>query len=124
MVFMKRTLLLIAFCLSLSAIYAQQYETCKSCDGSGKVHYIEISPCRFCDGKGYDVSRCPQCKGSGEIRVQDGRGGYKTVPCNYSGCDVGFIKKRCSACNGTGDERIEVTRICSSCKGKGEVKRE
>ena len=121
---MKRIILLIAFCLSLSVIYAQKYETCKSCEGSGKVHYTEISPCRFCDGKGYDISRCPQCKGRGEIRIQDGQGGYKTVPCNNSGCDDGFINKRCGACGGRGEERCEISRDCRTCDGTGKVKRE
>lgn len=121
---MKKAILLIAFCLSLSVIYAQQYVTCRSCDGEGKVRYIEISPCRFCNGNGYDLKECPQCYGKGEIRVQNGNGGYNTVPCNYYSCDNGYIKKRCGACEGTGEERKEVTRICSSCKGKGEVKRE
>lgn len=121
---MKRLILLITFCLSLSTIYAQKYETCKSCKGSGKVHYIEVKPCHFCDGNGYELKKCPQCSGRGEIRVQKGDGGYKTVPCDYPRCDDGFIKKQCGACGGRGEERWEINRDCRTCNGTGIVERE
>ena len=121
---MKRIILLIAFCLSLSVIYAQKYETCRSCEGRGKVHYIENRLCHFCEGKGYNISECTLCEGRGEILVQDGRGGYKTVPCNYYRCDDGFIKTQCDVCGGQKVERWEITRDCSKCKGTGKAEKE
>ncbi len=63
-------------------------ETCKSCSGSGAA-------------PGTSASQCSQCRGSGQIRFQQG---FFTMA------------RTCSACSGTGKV---VTTPCTSCKGDG-----
>lgn len=69
-----------------------KWETCSTCSGSGSK-----------PGKG--PVGCPQCKGTGHIRFQQG---------------FFSVSKTCGSCNGTG--KI-VTDPCTTCKGDGKVKK-
>jgi molecular chaperone DnaJ len=70
-----------------------RWENCSDCDGTGSQ-----------PGKG--PVTCPSCKGSGQIRIQQG---FFT------------ISKTCGKCGGHG--KI-ITDPCTKCKGQGKVRRE
>jgi molecular chaperone DnaJ len=73
-------------------IEVPKWETCNDCNGSG-------SP----PGKG--PATCPNCKGTGQVRFQQG---------------FFSISKTCGKCGGSG--RI-ITDPCKTCKGLGKVKK-
>lgn len=75
------------------SIKYNRYETCSSCDGTGAK-------------KGTKRTTCPVCKGTGEIRQQQG---------------FFSISRTCYKCNGEG-EIIE--NPCPVCKGEGRVIKE
>lgn len=70
-----------------------RWENCHECDGTGSK-----------PGKGPDI--CPNCKGSGQTRIQQG---FFT------------ISKTCGKCGGHG--KI-ITDPCAKCKGHGKVRKE
>lgn len=70
-----------------------RYETCSSCDGTGAK-------------KGTKKAVCPVCKGTGEIRQQQG---------------FFSISRTCYKCNGEGEI---VENPCPACKGEGRVIKE
>lgn len=72
-------------------------ESCDSCHGSGCA-------------AGTTAEVCPDCRGSGQIRIQRGAGGFaftSTAPC--------------SRCRGTGKL---IHQPCSDCGGAGQVRRQ
>jgi molecular chaperone DnaJ len=69
-----------------------KWENCSECNGSGSA-----------PGKGPII--CPNCKGAGQVRFQQG---------------FFSISKTCGKCGGTG--RI-ITDPCKDCKGQGKVKK-
>ncbi len=72
-------------------------ETCENCHGSGCA-------------AGTTAEVCPQCRGTGQVRMQRGGGGMffsSTVPCDK--------------CHGTG--KI-IHQPCSTCHGEGTVRRQ
>ena len=72
-------------------------ENCETCRGSGCAH-------------GTTAEICPDCRGTGQVRIQRGAGGFaftSTAPCNR--------------CNGTG--KI-IHQPCSDCRGEGQVRRQ
>jgi molecular chaperone DnaJ len=76
-----------------TAIQIPREETCDTCSGSGAAA-----------GSAPEV--CPQCKGSGQLRFQQG---FLTVA------------RPCSTCRGSG--RV-ISRPCQACRGAGRVGRE
>lgn len=62
-------------------------------------------PCSECDGsgaaKGTTPETCPQCRGAGQIRMQQG---FFTIqrPCSMCSGSGRFVKNACKPCNGTG----------------------
>ncbi len=72
-------------------------ENCESCGGSGCA-------------AGTTAEICPDCRGTGQVRIQRGGGGFAfttTAPC--------------SRCSGTG--KI-IHQPCSDCRGSGQVRRQ
>ena len=72
-------------------------ESCESCGGSG------CAP-------GTTAEICPDCRGSGQVRIQRGGGGFaftSTAPC--------------SRCRGTGKL---IHQPCGDCRGAGQVRRQ
>lgn len=72
-------------------------ENCESCGGSG------CAP-------GTTAEICPDCRGSGQVRIQRGGGGFaftSTAPC--------------SKCRGTGKL---IHQPCADCRGSGQVRRQ
>jgi molecular chaperone DnaJ len=76
-----------------TSIQIPREETCETCQGSGAAA-----------GSAPEV--CPQCKGSGQLRFQQG---FLTVA------------RPCSTCRGSG--RV-ISRPCQACRGAGRVGRE
>jgi len=76
-----------------TSIQIPREETCESCSGSGAA-----------PGSAPEV--CPQCKGSGQLRFQQG---FLTVA------------RPCSTCRGSG--RV-ISKPCQACRGAGRVGRE
>jgi len=76
-----------------TAIQIPREETCETCSGSGAA-------------AGSSPEVCPQCKGTGQLRFQQG---FLTVA------------RPCSTCRGSG--RV-VSRPCQACRGAGRVGRE
>lgn len=75
------------------AIQIPRHETCGTCSGSGAA-------------PGTSPSSCSQCRGSGQIRFQQG---FFTMA------------RTCGACRGTG--RV-VTSPCKTCRGEGQVEQQ
>lgn len=73
-------------------IEVPRWETCSTCNGSGSA-----------PGKG--PVTCPNCKGTGHVRFQQG---------------FFSVSKTCGRCRGTG--RI-ITNPCTSCRGSGRTKK-
>ncbi len=73
-------------------IEVPRWETCSTCNGSGSA-----------PGKG--PVTCPNCKGTGHVRFQQG---------------FFSVSKTCGRCHGTG--RI-ITNPCTSCRGSGRTKK-
>lgn len=75
-----------------------------------KINIPRMEGCTACNGTGAKsstkVSTCPQCKGSGQIRIQQG---FFT------------LSRTCSHCGGEG--RI-ITDPCDKCRGRKRVQRE
>jgi molecular chaperone DnaJ len=78
---------------SETAVQIPRQENCDTCNGSGAA-------------AGSSPSTCPQCRGQGQVRFQQG---FFTVA------------RTCPQCRGTG--RI-ITKPCTSCRGAGRVTRE
>jgi molecular chaperone DnaJ len=78
---------------SETAIQIPRQETCDTCTGSGSA-------------PGSSPSTCPQCRGQGQVRFQQG---FFTVA------------RTCPQCRGTG--RV-ITKPCTTCRGAGRVTRE
>jgi len=76
-----------------TAIQIPRQESCDTCGGSGSA-------------RGSSASMCPQCKGQGQIRSQQG---FFTVA------------RTCPQCRGAG--KI-ITRPCETCRGAGRVTKE
>jgi molecular chaperone DnaJ len=76
-----------------TTIQVPRDETCATCNGSGAA-------------AGHGPETCPQCRGAGQLRYQQG---FFTVA------------KTCGQCRGTG--RV-ITKPCQSCRGAGRVTRE
>lgn len=72
-------------------------ETCEKCGGSGCA-------------AGTTAEICPDCRGTGQVRIQRGGGGFAfttTAPCSH--------------CNGTG--KI-IHQPCDACRGEGQVRKQ
>ena len=70
-------------------------ETCEDCHGSGCA-------------AGTTAEVCPQCRGTGQVRVQRGAGGMffsSTVPCDKCRGTGKIIHQPCSTCHGEGNVR-------------------
>ena len=67
-----------------------RWETCKECRGNGSE-------------PGKTPETCPACKGTGQIRFQQG---------------FFSVSRSCSKCQGTG---IKITHPCKNCKGTGRI---
>jgi len=78
---------------SETAIQIPRQESCDTCKGSGSA-------------PGSSPSTCPQCRGQGQVRFQQG---FFTVA------------RTCPQCRGTG--RV-ITKPCTACRGAGRVTRE
>jgi len=76
-----------------TAVQIPRQENCDTCSGSGAA-------------AGSSPSTCPQCRGQGQVRFQQG---FFTVA------------RTCPQCRGTG--RI-ITKPCTACRGAGRVTRE
>jgi molecular chaperone DnaJ len=76
-----------------TSIQIPRNETCETCSGSGSA-------------KGSTASSCPQCKGHGQVRYQQG---FFTVA------------RTCPQCRGAG--KI-ITKPCPDCRGAGRVARD
>jgi molecular chaperone DnaJ len=76
-----------------TAVQIPRQENCETCDGSGSA-------------KGSSASACPQCKGQGQVRFQQG---FFTVA------------RTCPQCRGAGKV---ITKPCQTCRGAGRVTRE
>jgi molecular chaperone DnaJ len=76
-----------------TTIQVPRDESCATCNGSGAA-------------PGHGAETCPQCRGAGQLRYQQG---FFTVA------------KTCGQCRGTG--RV-ITKPCQSCRGAGRVTRE
>ena len=76
-------------------IEIEYYEKCDDCDGTGAQ-------------KGTTIDKCPHCKGTGQIRMQQGFFSIsRTCPdCQGSGQ---FIKNKCQTCRGTGRKLSEAS---------------
>lgn len=76
------------------------------------ITYNRIQKCHDCDGsgaaKGTSAETCPQCRGSGQMRVNQMLGGMQFQ-----------TTKTCSNCRGTG--KI-IKNPCSNCRSTGYVK--
>lgn len=84
--------------------------TCKSCKGAGL--------CDDCRGTGWQ--RCPQCKGTRYVYVQE------TVSCKLCGGDGYYTGNRgnqiqCPQCAGKGNLTRDVPVKCSRCEGRGSI---
>ena len=78
---------------SETSIQIPRHETCETCSGSGSA-------------KGSAAASCPQCKGQGQVRFQQG---FFTVA------------RTCPQCRGAG--KI-ITKPCADCRGAGRIARE
>lgn len=70
-------------------------EQCDSCHGSG---------CQ----PGTTADTCPECRGSGVVRIQRGSGGFAfstTAPCSKCGGTGKIIHSPCTSCHGNGSIR-------------------
>jgi molecular chaperone DnaJ len=76
-----------------TSIQIPRQENCETCDGSGSA-------------PGSHASTCPQCRGQGQVRFQQG---FFTVA------------RTCPQCRGAG--KI-ITKPCQSCRGAGRVSKE
>ncbi len=76
-----------------TTIQIPRHETCDTCQGSGAA-------------PGSGPSACPQCRGAGQLRYQQG---FFTVA------------RTCGQCRGTGKV---ITKPCQTCRGAGTVPRE
>ena len=76
-----------------TTIQVPREETCTTCNGSGAA-------------AGHGAETCPQCRGQGQLRYQQG---FFTVA------------KTCGQCRGSG--RV-ITKPCQTCRGAGRVTRE
>lgn len=67
-------------------------------------------PCEDCDGlgaaKGTTPETCPQCRGAGQIRIQQG---FFTIqrPCSMCSGSGKFIKNACKSCGGSGSKAAQ-----------------
>lgn len=79
--------------------------------GIAKRIEVPVSrPCKACGGSGTrsgKVTACPQCKGTGQIRNVQSRGGTSVITAAV-----------CSQCKGTGRARYD---LCEACNGAGMV---
>jgi molecular chaperone DnaJ len=76
-----------------TALQIPRHETCETCAGSGAA-------------EGSKPTTCPQCKGRGQLRYQQG---FFTVA------------RTCGQCHGTGSI---ITKPCPTCRGAGRVQQE
>ncbi|MEZ5284510.1 MAG: molecular chaperone DnaJ [Vicinamibacterales bacterium] len=76
-----------------STIQIPRLESCDTCAGSGAA-------------PGTSVSQCPQCRGTGQLRYQQG---FFTVA------------RTCGQCRGTGKV---IAKPCETCRGQGAVEKE
>jgi molecular chaperone DnaJ len=76
-----------------TALQIPRHETCETCSGSGAA-------------EGSKPATCPQCKGRGQLRYQQG---FFTVA------------RTCGQCHGTGSI---ITKPCPTCRGAGRVQQE
>ncbi len=70
-----------AHCRGNGAKPGTELETCKTCNGSGRVHetrnsilgqFTSVRACNACDGSGkIPKEKCPECKGHGVLRKQE-----------------------------------------------------
>lgn len=70
-----------ALCRGNGAKPGTQLETCKTCNGSGKIHetrnsilgqFSSVRACTACDGSGkIPKEKCPECKGHGVLRKEE-----------------------------------------------------
>jgi molecular chaperone DnaJ len=70
-----------AHCRGNGALPGTELETCKTCNGSGRVHetrnsilgqFTSVRACTACDGSGkIPKEKCPECKGHGVLRKQE-----------------------------------------------------
>ena len=70
-------------------------ENCETCRGSGCAH-------------GTTAEICPDCRGTGQVRIQRGAGGFAfttTAPCNRCGGTGKIIHQPCDHCRGEGQVR-------------------
>ena len=70
-------------------------DSCEACEGSGCV-------------PGTSPEVCPQCSGTGQIRMQQGFFSISR-PCHYCGGRGQIIPNPCTVCNGTGQTQKETT---------------
>ncbi len=80
-------------------ITVQRTEHCNDCGGSGCA-------------AGTTAEVCPDCRGTGTVRIQQGMGGFSfssTAPCNKCRGTGKLIHQPCKSCNGAGIQRKKKT---------------
>ncbi len=77
-----------------------------------EISLNRVEPCEVCKGSGCapgtTAEICPDCKGAGQVRVQQRMGGMafsSTAPCQKCHGTGKIVHSPCSACSGTGQVR-------------------
>lgn len=80
--------------------------------------------CPYCEGRGYHITRCPNCYGTGKVKCERHRQTFLEL---FTGCkncgDTGKVS--CNKCAGKGTVNLGSVAggegICKACGGKGRV---
>ena len=127
---MKKLFVTLVLVIASFTLFGQEI-TCNKCGGSGVIIEDVYKTCPDCRGAKERIieitKNCPQCNGTTRMKVPDGNGNLKSVPCNYSYCNNGKVKEkrteRCGKCGGTGGHYVSERKTCPKCNGRGKVYR-
>lgn len=106
-------------------------ETCKNCNGSGKIEtFQDDQPCYDCGGysdwlfgavkgKGFINEPCAACNGTGLFTQKYTQKEVTCLRCKGRG----YFRKQCKSCNGNGYIKEQAHfHECAKCKGTGKTK--